>query len=222
MNKEDKILIISPHPDDEALDSGGLIMRAKAEGIEVFVFYVSTGGSRQFQNGQTNESDRINEASEAGSYGGFEYEIGFSGTSTKLDGMLQKEIIEAIEDIVQDFKPTIVVIPYRDSYSQDHRAVASASISAFRPIPQELHHQPRMILEVEEPSAWPKAPNPNFYVDISSYIEGKIGLYNRHKSQVTKEPSVRSVANLINLAFVRGSEIGVQFAEAYTLLKGQL
>jgi LmbE family N-acetylglucosaminyl deacetylase len=61
--------------------------------------------------------------------------------------MLQKEIIEAIEDIVQDFKPTIVVIPYRDSYSQDHRAVASASISAFRPIPQELHHQPRMILE---------------------------------------------------------------------------
>src|SRR3990167_5862976 len=134
-----KILIISPHPDDEALDSGGLIMKAKKQGDEVFVFYVSTGGSRQFQNGQTLEEDRIDEAKTASLYGGFEYKIGFKGTSTKVDILPQKVIIEAIEDIAKEFKPDIVVIPYRNSYSQDHRAVATACISAFRPIPESLH-----------------------------------------------------------------------------------
>lgn len=222
MLKNKKILIISPHPDDEAMDSGGLIMRAKKEGAEVFVFYVSVGGSRQFQNGETKEADRVNEAIEASEYGGFKYKIGFPNTSTKLDGMLQKLIIEAIEDIVKDFKPTIVVIPYQHSYSQDHRAVATACISAFRPIPEDLHPQPKMILEMEEPTAWPKALNPNFYVDISDVFSEKIKLYLCHKSQVTKDISVRSPENLEALARYRGAEIGVKYAEAYNLLKGQL
>ena len=222
MDKSDKILVVATHPDDESLDSGGLIMRAKDEEIEVFVFFVSTGGSRQFQNGQTIEQDRINEAEEASKYGGFNYKIGFQGTSTKLDTLPQKQIIEAIEDIVKEFKPSIVVIPYQYSYSQDHRAVAEASISAFRPIPQNLHHQPQIILEVEEPSAWPIVSNPNFYIDISQFMDQKIELYKCHKSQVTKDISVRSPENLIALARHRGAEIGVKYAEAFTLLKGQL
>ena len=47
--KNKKILIIAAHPDDEALWSGGLIMKAKKEGAKVFVLYVATGESRQLR-----------------------------------------------------------------------------------------------------------------------------------------------------------------------------
>lgn len=222
MLKNKRILIISPHPDDEAICSGGLIMRAKKEGAEVFVLYMATGTSRQFVNGETLEIDRMNEAERASVYGGFKYAIGFTGISTKVDTLAQKQLIETIEDMVLDFKPNIVVIPYRNSYSQDHRAVAEACISAFRPIPKSLHPQPEMILEMEEPTTWPQASSPNFYVDITEHLEEKMALYACHASQLTQDPQYRSPDNLMRLAGFRGSEIGVKYAEAYTLLKGQI
>lgn len=220
--KDKKILIIAPHPDDEALDSGGLIMKAKKEGAEVFVLYMATGSSRQFSNGKTFEQDRVIEANNASSYGGFNYVIAFQGISTKVDTMAQKDLIEYIENTTRDFKPDMVVIPYLNSYSQDHRAVAQACISAFRPIPANLHWQPKMILEVEEPTFWPVVSNPNLYIDISDVMDEKIELYKCHKTQVVEEPHHRSCENLRRMAGVRGSEIGVKYAEAYKLLKAQL
>ena len=197
-------------------------MRAKKEGATVLVLFMSTGGSRQFVNGFTSEMDRTLEAEEAANYGGFIYRLGFRSSSTKADTLPQKDFIEFIEDSVKGYKPDIVVIPNRDSYSQDHRAVATASISALRPIPPSIHHQAKMILEVEEPASWPNASNPNFYIDISDFMEEKLKLYRKHKSQVVEDPYNRSCENLKRLAGLRGSEIGVKYAEAYTLLKGQL
>ena len=220
--KGKKILIVSSHPDDEAICSGGLIMLAKKQRAKVFVLYMSTGDSRQFTNGETFEKDRIKEAQNASDYGEFEYHIGFTGTATKLDTFPQKKLIELIENTVKEFKPDIVVIPYQNSYAQDHRAVAQACISAFRPIPQDLHHQPKMILEVEEATRWPIASNPNFYIDITEVMQEKFNLYSFHQTQMVRPPHSRSFTNLAHLAGIRGSEIGVKYAEAYTLLRGQL
>lgn len=223
MNLNDKkILIVSSHPDDEAICSGGLIMKGKKENADMFVLYISTGRSRQFTNGETLEQDRINEAIDASDYGNFGYKIAFKGTSTRLDIMPQKNIIEEIENMVKLFEPEMVVIPNKNSYAQDHRAVAEACISAFRPIPSNLHHQPKMILEIEEATRWPVASNPNFYVDISDVFEDKIELYKCHKTQLVEDPHPRSFENLRRLAGLRGTEIGVKYAEAYTLLRGQL
>ncbi len=222
MNKDTKILIISPHPDDEAICSGGLIMKARKLGAKVMVLYMSTGTSRQFQNGVTLERDRIKEAKKAAHYGNFLYEMGFDNSSTMLDTLAQKVLIEFIEDRIKMYPPDIVVIPSRTSYAQDHRAIAMACISALRPIPEKLHPQPKMILEMIETTTWPNSSTPNFYVDISDVIDEKIKLYKCHKSQVTKDPHIRSCENLRRIAGTRGAEIGVKYAEGYNLLKGQL
>ena len=220
--KNKKILIVSSHPDDEAICSGGLIMKAKKEKAKVFVLYMATGSSRQFTNGETLEIDRLKEAEKASFYGGFRYKVAFKGVSTKVDMIPQKELIEAIENVVEDFKPEIVVIPYRNSYAQDHRAVAEASVSALRPMPGHIHYQPKISLEIEEATRWPVASNPNFYVDISDVMEEKISLYKCHTTQLVEDPHPRSFENLRRLAGLRGAEIGVKYAEAYNLLRGQL
>jgi len=220
-----KILIISPHLDDEAICSGGLIMRAKKEKAKVFVLYMANGKTRQFmsRSGQAPVDKRELEAEKASMYGKFEYKITFQGDEImRLDSLPQKDLIEAIENITKEFQSDIVVIPYRDSFSQDHRAVAQACITAFRPLPKSLHWQPEMILEMEEPYSWTQSFTPNFYVDISDVFEEKIELYKCHASQVPEDPFPRSINNLRRLAGMRGCDISVKYAEGYRLLKGQL
>ena len=221
--KGKKILVVVGHPDDEAICCGGLIMKAKKEKAKVFVMYMATGDSRQFMNGETKQADRIEEVIAASEYGGFDYDICLPNISTKLDTVAQKELIEVVEDKVKEFKPDIVIIPYTESYNQDHRAVATACITALSPIPQELHHQPEMILEMEEPYSWPNAFNPNFYVDITDFLPEKMNLYKKHASQIPQNiKHSRSIVTLMMTASVRGTQIGVGEAEAYKLLKGQM
>lgn len=225
MIKNKKILIISPHPDDEAIGCGGLIMLAKQEGASVFVHYISVGTSRQFLTGKTTAKERILEIKEAAKFANFKYKISFQENEfMKLDSLPQKEIIEKIEDANEEFKPDIVCIPFRRSFDQDHRAVSLACITAFRPIPSTLRHQPKIILEYEEPYSWSESEpfKPNFYFDLSSVFKQKIALLKCHKTQIRKDPFPRSPQNLERLAGIRGCEIGTRFAEAYNLLKGQL
>lgn len=219
-----KIMIVAPHPDDEAISSGGLVMFGKKHSSKVLVLYISVGFSRQFVTGKTTEKERMPEIANASKLGNFEYKIAFQGESfTKLDTLPQKDLIEVIEDTSHEFKPNIVCIPFRNSFNQDHRAVALASIAAFRPLPQTLRHQPKVILESEEPYSWTigEVFKPNFYLDISDHMEEKLDLLSCHKTQLRDDPFPRSVENLKRLAGVRGAEIGVKFAEAYNLIKGQ-
>ena len=222
MDKE-RVLIIAAHPDDEALWSGGLIMKAK-EDAAVHVLFMVTGECRQLRDTvmYTFPKDRMKEIKAASIYGDFDYKIGFTEAMQTLDALPQKVLIDLIEDTIQDFKPDIVVIPCQSSYNQDHRASATAAISALRPIPPTMRHQPKMILEVEEVTSWPNSFTPNFYIDISDMMEEKLNLYKCHKTQVVEEPYYRSCENLKRHAGLRGSEIGVRYAEGYKLLRGQL
>lgn len=219
------ILIIAPHPDDEAICSGGLIMLAKKKNAKVYVLYMAVGQSRQFLTGQTDANERLPEIKKAAEFGNFEYSIAFQGTEfMRLDASPQKELIEVIEDTTKKFKPHIVSIPFRNSFDQDHRAVSQACITAFRPLPTSLHHQPSIILEAEEPYTW-SAENPftpNFYIDISDTFDEKIELLQCHTTQLREDPFPRSPENLKRLAGLRGSEISTQYAEAYHLIKGKL
>ena len=42
---QQRILILSPHPDDETLGCGGLIHKAKSAGAEVFVQFLTVGNT---------------------------------------------------------------------------------------------------------------------------------------------------------------------------------
>lgn len=222
MLKDKRILVIAPHPDDEAICCGGLIMLAKKQQADVFVLYGSIGNSRQVITGKTDAKTRLAEVGQAAKYGNFTYKIMFQGKEfMRLDTVAQKELIEAIEDIVVRFKPDIVCFPYRDSFDQDHRAVATASITALRPLPKNVRHQPNVILESEEPYTWSTNGSfrPNFYLDITSVFDEKIKLLQCHKTQFRQDPFPRSPENLRRLAGMRGCEASVQYAEGYSLLK---
>ncbi len=60
--KNQKILVIAPHPDDEIFGAGGLIAKAKRLGSKVYVLYMTVGLSKDFsKSGSSTQGERIEE-----------------------------------------------------------------------------------------------------------------------------------------------------------------
>lgn len=223
--KGKKILIVSPHPDDEVIGFGGLIDRAKKEGANTQVLYMAVGTCRQLVTGSTNENIRMQEANAAAEYGRFKHHFVFVGDQfMHLDSLPQKELIDPIEDALTEFKPDIVGIPMHNSYDQDHRAVYSACITALRPVPRSVRPMSSFVLEGEEPYSWAnddESFKPNVYLELEEKgVKEKIELMKRHATQHREDPHPRSGENLRRLAEMRGKEIGTHAAEAYLLKRG--
>lgn len=228
ITKKSKILIISPHPDDEALGCGGLIGKCLKEGASLAIVYMCVGSSRQLVTKKTTEKIRLSEINDVKKLTGAEIKIFYHGHFfTRLDIVPQKEIIEKIEDTIEEFKPTIVAVPSSSSYNQDHRVTHEACITALRPTPVEVRHFTPNVLEYFEPYYWSigKSKQPNLYLDLDQQYKGenlldfKMRLYKCHKTQVRTGSFPRSIENINHLAHVYGKEIGVSIAEAYHILR---
>lgn len=221
--KKEKILIISPHPDDEVIGCGGLICSAKNVDADIHVLYMCTGETRQFVTGRTDSKIRENEIKEVSKYGSFNYSILFKNEYfVRLDTLPQKEIIDPIEDLIESFKPSMILLPYGESYNQDHRATYNACITALRPLPRNIRHFVDKVLVYEEPYNWTTNNNfkPNYYIDTTEVENNKIELMKLHKSQNRSGSFARSPENLLNRMRIRGSEVGCLSAEAYIMLRG--
>lgn len=220
--KDKKLLIVSPRPDDEIIGCGGLILRAIKEGGKVHVLFGSVGKSRQLVTGSTDEDTRQKETKAVAAFAGYSYEFMFIGDEfMRMDAQPQKSLIDPIEDAIKAFEPDAVVLPYRGSYDQDHRALFTAGVTALRPTPRDLRHFVPLVLECEEPYAWSTgAPfEANYYVDVTDYFEKKLEALKLHATQLRKEPFARSLENLRRLAELHGRQVGGGCAEAYRVLR---
>jgi len=215
-----KILVLAPHPDDEALSCGGLITKATSMGSEVFVLFFAVGNCRQLSTGNTKIGTRLEEALNASRFAGYNYDFMYVGDEhMKLDSLPLKLLIDKIEDTIEVFKPDIVCIPSQNSYNQDHRTVFDASIAALRPTPRNLRHFVPCVIECEEPYTWGvgEAFKPNLFIDITDFLDKKLELLACHATQNRADPFPRSKQNLTRLAGFRGAEAGIKYAEGYKI-----
>lgn len=218
-----KILIISPHPDDEIIGCGGLIAHNKIIKSKTSVLYITVGSSRQLVTGKTDFETRNSEIKNVSEYGNFDYKILFKDKYfVELDTLPQKKLIDLIEDYIDEKKPDLVFIPLGDSYNQDHRATFNASITALRPAPISVRHMVKNVFVYEEPYNWSlnNSFKPNFYLNTEEVEDEKIKLMKLHLTQDRDFPFARSKENLIARMRIRGSECGLKSAEAYQLLRG--
>ncbi len=69
------------------------------------------------------------------------------------------------------------------------------------------------------PSLPEKTFMPNYFVDISEYLQKKLEIMKIYDSELGDHPFPRSLRNLEALATFRGASIGVEYAEAFQLIK---
>ena len=132
-------------------------------------------------------------------------------------------LIPSISKIFNEIKPEIIYTMNRSDAHSDHRIIFNAVISCTKSFRYPYVKQVLMyecLSETEFAAALPENVFiPNYYVDISPFIEQKLNIMEIFESELGLHPFPRSLENIRALAHYRGATVGVQFAEAFQLLK---
>ena len=197
-DKSVKKLVIAPHVDDEVIGCGGILDK------DTHVFFCGLQ-----KNHVLPAAGRIVELKNVADWFGFTWEI-YEGSIVNQYDM--HHFINPIEKVVDLCRPERIYIPYT-SYNQDHQAIYNAAMVALRP--QDTNFVVKKVLVYEGIGAfqWYKPDyEVNHFVEID--IQKKLKGYGFHASQVRGH---RSFEHVEALARLRGSQIGVDFAEAYMI-----
>ncbi len=193
------ILAIGPHPDDIELGCFGTLARFSDEGNSIN-FLILTKGE-----GGALDGNRIDEAQESAKL--IKANLYFENLPDRYlsDGL---ETISIIEKYVEKLKPDAVFMPTGNDTHQDHRAAFNAGLVGCRLV-KELY-------AYETPST-SRNFFPNYFVDITKYVELKLKAVKIHSSQGGKgymaDRAVKGLAEyrafdiLLNDRSVEGFEV---------------
>jgi LmbE family N-acetylglucosaminyl deacetylase len=216
-------LIISAHMDDEILGPGGTIARHVAEGDSVTVCIVCKRAyDHKFDAALVQqEKDACSRAAKILGYA----DLRFLDLRDELLDERLLDIIVPLEEQVLSVKPSVVYTNHRGDSNQDHRAVFQASVIACRALSR--YKVPRL-LTYEVPSSTDIAPpfpeyafQPNYYVNIASFLDKKIQAMKQYERELKEFPHPRSPEGIEVYARKRGMEIGFAAAEAFTIIRDQ-
>lgn len=217
-----KILVIVAHTDDESLGCGGLIKKLSTSNDIKAISFTNGVSSRSNQN-HRQIIERKNSSIKASKILGFTWEEQYNFEDNKLDKISLLEIIKLIEKHKKKFKPDIVLTHNFSDLNIDHRKIAEAALTAFRPEPKEKLEQ---FITFEVPSAtdYRVLRNernfiPNYFVNIEKFIKSKINAIKCYKKEVKPYPHSRSIIGVKNLSKIRGNQSGLKYAEAFEIIR---
>ena len=223
MIEANNVLVIAAHPDDEALGCGGTIARLSSTGSEVHVLFVADGVSSR----ETGESkalqDRREMAERAVLTLGAHPPSFLDFPDNRLDSVALLDVIQAIEAYAATVRADLVFTHSPGDLNVDHRLCSQAVLTAFRPAPGQ---SVRTVLAFEVPSSteWSfgsMAPSfaGNLFLDISDYLAVKAAALRCYAEEMRNFPHSRSIEAVEALARWRGATVGVEAAEAFTVLR---
>jgi LmbE family N-acetylglucosaminyl deacetylase len=218
--------VIVPHPDDEAYGCAGTVAKVKAAGGRVYVMVGSVGDLRHYSTEHpvvtaARRKEELAAAMEVLGVDGYEILFEDSDRHMRLDAVPRRDLVTVIERearyAIDRVRPTAVILPH-PSYNQDHEALFRAGFAACRPHLPEDKPFVKLVLSCDAPQlCWSPVPfQPNFYVDVSEFLEVKLRALRCHASQLRPPPHHGSLENAERLARLRGAEVCVQAAEAFT------
>lgn len=216
----DKILVVATHADDETLGAGGLMLRKKAEGNQVYVLNVTHmdvayGYSEEMV---LKRNDQMEQMVKAYNLDGYEnLKLRPAGLGAYEEG----QILQKISEVMQKVKPSMVILPYYKDVHSDHRIVFDLCYSSTKSFRYPFI---KKILMMETPSetdfAMPQYGfQPNYFVDITKYIDRKVQIAKLFEGEILEHPFPRSEKNIRAYGTVRGAAIGAESAEAFVLVK---
>jgi N-acetylglucosamine malate deacetylase 1 len=216
-----KSLVIAPHPDDEVLGCGGTILKRKKEGASIaWLLITKMENSPDWTQDQA--ALRDSQILKIQEFFGFEkvFQLGYS--TMKLDQVPMLSIVRDISNVLDEFKPNEVFIPFEGDVHSDHRIVHEAAISStktFRAPYIDCLLSYETLSETEFNLSDGVHFKPNYFVNIEEYLEEKIEAMKIYASEVGEFPFPRSIDALNTLAKYRGSNSGLKAAEAFKVLK---
>ena len=203
MIKSMNILAIGAHPDDIEYGCAATLIKYAERDHRIHLMVLTggeEGGEGEVRHREQHAAAEIIRAKQV-----------FWGEYRDTQLVLNKEMIDKIEEVLVEVKPDLILVNYGDDTHQDHRVLTDATMSATRYV--------RNVLFFEGPTT--QNFNPQVFVDISDTLERKFQALKAHESQVMK-------TNIENMSIVelakanatfRGIQGRVKFAEAFAPLR---
>jgi LmbE family N-acetylglucosaminyl deacetylase len=210
------VLVIAAHPDDEVLGSGGTIKKLINNGYKVTTVI--------FAKGRKEEEHHIMQLMvNANQHLGVEDVIFLEFPNLLLETIPLHEINKYIEDLLDKYEPSIIFTHHYGDTHRDHQILFQSVLTAARPLPGK---EPVEILcfETVSSSEWSQHTNdkefkPNYFVDITDTIDEKLKSLQHYDVEMRPFPHPRSYDGVKYLARVRGMTVGVEYAEAFEIIR---
>jgi LmbE family N-acetylglucosaminyl deacetylase len=217
-----KVVVISAHPDDEALGCGGTLLKHKSNGDDIsWIIVTNVFESHGFSKERV--ASRQQEIKKVADMFGFSSVHNLNYPTMSLDSTSLNTLIPKISEVFNEIKPEVIYVMNRSDAHSDHRitfeAVAACTKSFRYPfIKKVLMYE--CLSETEfAPALLEKAFIPNYFVDITSFFDQKVSIMKVYESELAEHPFPRSLKNIEALAIFRGASVGVVYAEAFQLIK---
>ena len=180
-----KILVISPHPDDDVIGCGGTIAKHIKKKDSVIVAIVSYFGSRE------REAVKVAKL--------LKYEVTFLRLKEPI--LYNEKNLRAFIKLIRKFSPDIVYSPHKKEKDRDHRncndiiseALWMAGVDVYLEEGAKLKKEIFAFLEYE---VWTPFEDFNFCVDISDFIKLKESAINIHLSQTSDRDYASGIIGL--------------------------
>ena len=114
-------MVIAPHPDDELIGCGGLVISKKNEGAQVGVIYLTDGrSSRGWKNAPTEilNTPRYQEARNVCN----SLKVDMTSYLDGISGQLKTNqiLVDSVSDFIAEFKPEVILVPFINDPHADH------------------------------------------------------------------------------------------------------
>ena len=223
IQSKSKILLVSPHTDDELFGAGATLLKLKEQGhsIKLVVMSCTDRWLNHLGRNITSEEHWL-EFSNCASKLSTEQPLMYDTGNVRLEQTPIYKGISWLDGVINDYKPDVVFIP-ESGYHQEHKIVHNICISCLRPTFNKKHIKQMLAYEIPT-STWnglERTFSPNVYSCIDNKLEEKIKVFEScYKLQYTESARVLLGETGIRAhAKYRGFESGYDNAEAFMLIK---
>lgn len=183
--KAKKILVFSPHPDDDIFSSGGTLLKSLDHGAEIKTIYVTCASSAI-------KEEAMSVSRQIGT------KIEFWGYDKKAIP-INSAITRQTRDAIDTFDPDAVFLPFLTDDHEDHRRVSELFYATFKNAPPRCEIFAYQVYSTVLP---------NVVVDITDVMEKKLRLINIWESQKVSRDWAHYVKGLngFNCRFLKTNE----------------
>ena len=215
MKKKLNILALSPHADDVEIAMGGTIAKYVDEGHNVTI--VTAILPKENKDGKIDDfmsKNRIKEQQNSAKILGAKVDI---LDLDPYDFSFNRKYIKMFDEKINKHKPDLIFSCWEHDTHQDHKSLSDILFAVTRKNNISIN-----MYEVMLPGGLNTYSfNPQYFINISKYIDIKIASIKSYKSVFEKKHNNYSTYfdSIVGRAKFRGGVIGVDYAEAFVVAK---
>jgi len=216
-------LTIVAHPDDEVLGAGATIRKLVDEGNKVAVCTMANHAAARANISDTLCEDQKN----AMEILGVEKVYAADFPNIKMNTVAHLDLVQFIEKAIEDFGAEAIITHHPSDTNIDHVMTSQAAQAACRLFQRKEGVKPLKLflyMEVLSSTEWSLQQSaiqftPNYYVKIGEEgLETKIKALSCYNGVMRPYPHPRSKEAITGLAAYRGSQAGINYAEAFEMV----